>query len=33
MRLKKRIVDPATKGVPVSENLEDWEFSWIKFNL
>ncbi len=32
MRLKKRVANPATKGTPVSENPEDWEFAWINFS-
>ena len=31
MRLKTRVVNPATKGAPVSENPEDWEFAWIEY--
>ena len=31
MRLKKRVVDPVSKGQPVSENPDDWEFAWVNF--
>ena len=31
MRLKKRVADPATKGQPVSEDPDDWEFAWMNF--
>jgi len=32
MRLKSRVVNPATKGQPVSEDPEDWEFAWVTYN-
>ena len=31
MRLKKRVANPATKGQPVSDNPDDWEFAWVTF--
>ena len=31
MRLKKRVANPATKGSPVSESPDDWEFAWVAF--
>ena len=31
IRLKKRVIDPTTKGQPVSENLDDWELAWVHF--
>lgn len=31
MRLKRRVVNPATKGLPVSEDPKDWEFAWVTF--
>ena len=33
MRLKKRVVDPQTKGMPVSEAAADWEFAWVEFSV
>jgi hypothetical protein len=33
MRLKRRVVDPSTKGSPVSDSPTDWEFAWVKFNV
>lgn len=32
MRLKSRVSNPATKGAPVSENPDDWEFAWVHFS-
>ncbi len=32
MRLKRRVSNPATKGAPVSENPDDWEFAWVHFS-
>lgn len=32
MRLKERIADPKTKGAPVSEDPEDWEFAWVHYS-
>lgn len=32
MRLKERIADPKTKGAPVSEDPEDWEFAFVHFS-
>jgi hypothetical protein len=31
MRLKARVVNPATKGAPVSSDPGDWEFAWVIF--
>lgn len=31
MRLKRRIADPMTKGQPVGEAPQDWEFAWVTF--
>lgn len=31
MRLKSRVTNPATKGAPVSENPDDWEFAWVEY--
>lgn len=32
MRLKRRVVNPATKGAPVSDDPSDWEFAWVSFH-
>lgn len=32
MRMKRRIINPATKGAPVSDDPEDWEFAWVSFH-
>jgi hypothetical protein len=31
MRLTRRVYNPATKGQPVSENPDDWEFAWVEY--
>lgn len=31
MRLIRRVVDPTTKGAPVSADPADWEFAWVEF--
>lgn len=31
MRLRRRVADPTTKGAPVSEAPEDWQFAWVTF--
>ncbi len=31
MRLKSRVANPATKGAPVGEDPEDWEFALVSF--
>lgn len=31
MRLRKRVVNPATKGAPVSDDPADWEFAWVDY--
>ncbi|MBL8473829.1 MAG: DUF1874 domain-containing protein [Rhodocyclaceae bacterium] len=32
MRLKSRVVNPATKGAPVSSDPGDWEFARVEFS-
>lgn len=32
MRLRRRVIDPATKGAPVSADPSDWEFAWISYH-
>lgn len=31
MRLRSRVVNPATKGAPVSSDPADWEFAWVEY--
>lgn len=32
MRLKRRVINPSSKGAPVSESPDDWEFAWVEFS-
>lgn len=31
VRLRRRVVDPTTKGAPVSEDPSDWELAWVDY--
>lgn len=31
MRLTRRVADPGTKGAPVADDPEAWEFAWVEF--
>lgn len=31
MRLKSRVLNPATKGAPVSADPADWELAWVEY--
>lgn len=31
MRLRQRVANPATKGMPVSEDPSDWELAWVDY--